>query len=264
MYKNVANSYIRLTFGTEWIGLTYCLHREKLEQLISRIDKYESQTIDPCQDERNFNIPLSSRAIILYLPQFTESYVGIWSRSLPWGSETSSSFNRQGSRLDVQSGAEDQGRPYLPNVQKYPLASGSRRRRGHSQIPTVFSYVCGGLRLWWTPFACLERAFSGSNLRVALEDFRYYNRKFGCSSLTVFLGWTSWILVGVSRLDHEWLWWCVALIVYLMLSMATILFALLYVFARVFLVIESFLSLVYLPESVLITPNFSLYFPHIG
>lgn len=41
-------------------------------------------------------------------------------------------------------------------------------------------------------------------------------------------------------------------------------FAVLYVFARVDLVVESFLSLAYLPESVLTTPKFSLYFPHIG
>jgi hypothetical protein len=41
-------------------------------------------------------------------------------------------------------------------------------------------------------------------------------------------------------------------------------FTLLYGFARVYLVVESFLSLAYLPESTLTTPNFSLYFPHIG
>jgi hypothetical protein len=41
-------------------------------------------------------------------------------------------------------------------------------------------------------------------------------------------------------------------------------FAVLYVSARVYLVVESFFSLAYLPESVFTTPNFSLYFPHVG
>ncbi|KAK6003984.1 hypothetical protein QM012_008834 [Aureobasidium pullulans] len=49
-----------------------------------------------------------------------------------------------------------------------------------------------------------------------------------------------------------------------LIVLVMLLFAPLYVFARVYLVVESCLSLAYLPESVLVTPNFSLYFPHIG
>jgi hypothetical protein len=57
---------------------------------------------------------------------------------------------------------------------------------------------------------------------------------------------------------------CLALIGWMLTSLVTLLFPPAYGLARVYLVVESFLSLAYLPESVLVTPNFSLYFPHVG
>jgi hypothetical protein len=39
MYRDFAYSHIRFTVGTELVGLTYCLSREKLEQLNPRVNK---------------------------------------------------------------------------------------------------------------------------------------------------------------------------------------------------------------------------------
>jgi hypothetical protein len=53
-------------------------------------------------------------------------------------------------------------------------------------------------------------------------------------------------------------------VVLVLLCLLTYSFTLLYVLARVYLVVESFLDLAYVPESVLVTPNIVLYIPHLG
>lgn len=119
------------------------------------------------------------------------------------------------------------------------------------------SYICGGFCVWWAAFAVMERSFPCSNLRPALELSGITTASLGAVRLLGTL--TPSPDISLNR-SLQYLWSPVIIL----LSVGTFGFALLYVLARVYLVVESFLNLAYLPDSVFATPNFALYFPHLG
>jgi hypothetical protein len=266
MYKNATYPYIRLTIGTEWIGLTYYLHFEKVEQLISGINKYKHLE----DGESPFATTIATSLDDYRLER---SYL-VWLNRL----RIASIFGREDSRDGRPS------RPLVDRVHDWTFRLDPRIRSRHIFLTTMdiifyldrgsnaadfvlsrylamcaAAFVYGGLHLlaWNAPFQAPIHGWLWKTSSTIIACF-------WVSPYLAASAWRSWWHIRIYRYNRRWLLCCAWSFPFLLLFMNTILYTLLYVFARVYLVVESFLSLAYLPESAMVTPNFSLYFPHIG
>lgn len=258
MYKNASNSYVMLTVGTGRIGLTYYLSCYKLEQLSSRFGEHRY-----LKD----NAPTLAKT-----NEYPADDYHLENSYLVWLDRLSLVYK---SRLDVFAQTRPP-RPFVDRVHDWTFRMNpSEDNRVFTSadvtnllasssylIPqlvamSVAALVYGGLHLlaWNAPF------------RAPVYGLLWKISGITTVSLGVFpllallnkTGSDSW--PGLSQ--QRWLSACLEMIMVIVYTGAW-LFGLLYAFSRVYLVVESFLSLAYLPDSVCATPNFLLYFPHIG
>jgi hypothetical protein len=259
MYETTPNySYIRLTVGTGRIGLTYYLSCKKLKQLISRLDESEYLKDDRPTSAKTNDSPTDNYHL-------ERSYL-IWLNRLSLVAK---------SRLDVFSQARPP-RPFVDRVHDwtfrmnpseddksftpadiFELLASSSYLIPQLSAMSVAAFIYGGLHLlaWNAPFRApiYSLLWKISGITTA---------SLGIFPLLALLNYSDLIFwPGVP--EGRWRSACLETTMVVAYTGAWLL-ALLYASGRVYLVVESFLSLAYLPESVCTTPNFSLYFPHIG
>lgn len=272
MYENKSKTTITLMIGTEEKGLTYCLSRKKLEQTSFGSEGSEQPANKELTGEETHQMPRD-------FYRLERSY-------LTWLELASHAPNV----FEVDYARERPPRPFVDRIHDWTFRLLPRFNAYWSTIPegnveqlfeewgifvrvpewlalSAAAFIYGGLHslAWNAPFHApiYSLLWKISGITVASLSIIHP------LALSVLLGWKRYD----RRVNCPWLdksgmgskrsaYLCLAaasLAFFVML-----LFALLYVLARVYLVVESFHSLAYLPESVLATPNFSLYFPHIG
>lgn len=266
MYEDISRSKVRLTVGAEQIGLTYYLSRAKLEQLSLENEKSEQLenmlliSGEPKKTSKgSYHL---ERSFLLWLDlegrdlKFLKVY--------PWAKKSPRPFLDRIHDWTFRLNPEDSVKHHVRFLHLDDLANRVEDLFTDwvvERVPECFAmsaeaFVYGGLHLlaWNAPFHApiygLLWKISGITI-TSLAIFPILIMLFLlCNAYTL----------GLESKLHKYLG--LTLAVFTLLGMLS--FMLLYIFARVYLVVKSFLSLAYLPESVLVTPNFSLYFPHIG
>ena len=264
MYEAVSTSTVRLTVGTEQIGLTYYLSRAKLEHLNlgnEETEQLEDLGLVPGKPkewpEDSYHL---ERSFLMWLDLAKQDSGYLRERTSYWRSPPLS-LNRIHDwtfRLHLEESGKlqhllDPGE-LIDHVEYFSY------QWILSRIPewlamSAAAFVYGGLHLlaWNAPF------------HAPIYGLLWKTSGITIASLVVFPFLILFFLVcdtlrwGDSKPLKGLFSFLAILILVCMLS-----FILLYIFARVYLVVESFPSLAYLPESVMVTPNFSLYFPHVG
>jgi len=263
--KGSDRARVRFSVGTEQVGLTYYLSRKRLKQSSTVLNSSGHL-------ENNMSLKECYRLEKSYLTSLTRSYLWFWLTKSSTITPVLAQDDRTGFRPP---------RPFVDRVHDltfrlYPKTEPWKISRysalhflihlGHKKLfegstqwiaMSGAALLYGGLHLlaWNAPFHApiygLLWKISGITTaslgvaRLVIPLAMYALSSCGDDSLSL------WLLFLC--------WFALKLIYMVMFG-----FALLYVLARVYLVVESFLNLAYLPDSALTTPNFSLYFPHIG
>lgn len=265
MYEDVAASKVRLAVGTKRAGLTYYMSRTKLEQLNlkSESDQLENLGLIPGEPkgttESSYHL---ERSFLLWLDFESQHIQDLkldhWIRKPP--------------------------RPFLDRIHdwtfrlnpeesiKSPLWSFGLSDLFGYFVDVVHDWIIGRTSEW---LAMSVAAFVYGGLHLLVWSAPFHAPIFGLlwkisgittASLAIFPCLIPLLLVcaGIAWDRDSNLLCCLGLALSILTFLGILSFIPLYIFARVYLVVESFHSLAYLPESVLVTPNFSLYFPHIG
>jgi hypothetical protein len=260
MYKNTTESTIKIVVGTERAGLTYKLRLAKLERLNPELNEYlgndrSTSAKDNGHSTNNYHL---ERSYLTWLHRLS----------------VISTFDQE-FRSAIRP-----PRPFVDRIHDWTFRMNPRTESVHfletlqdliyrleeavemfAQLLTmsVAAFVYGGLHL-----LAWNAHFRGPVYGLLWKLSGITVASLGVLALLAVPAYRSLDWLGshdtVERGLRRYLWRVAAF----MFSVGTILFSLLYVLARVYLLVESFLSLAFLPESVLVTPNFSLYFPHIG
>lgn len=263
MYEDVTKSTVRLTVGTEQAGLSYYLSCAKLKQLSLEKEEFKQQdntvlvsgepekmSKGSYQLERSFLkwLDLESRD-----PTYLKPYP--WIIKLP--------------------------RPLLDRIHDWTFKINAvQPAKRHLRFPSLMDitkYV-KDLFFWifepeWLAVSAAAFVYGGLHLLAWSAPFHapIYGLLWKISGITITsLGISPSLILlylscqGYALGRRSMLLKFLGAIVTTLSLFGMLSFILLYIFARVYVVVESFLSLAYLPESVLVTPNFSLYFPHIG
>jgi hypothetical protein len=250
MYKHSTSSTIRLTIGTERAGLTYYLSRRRLEQLSSGSHGYMVPTrADDYHLEGSYLLWLDELSLT---PAFDQELCSTKRPPRPFVDRVHDWAFRMNPRIEA-------GHFFNTVEDLWEHSDATLGVLPQLLTMSVAALVYGGLHLlaWNAPFHAPVYGLLWKISGITIASLGVLPILAGLTFL--FFIWidSSDSVKCALRESFEW-------VLFLMLYVGTILFALLYVFARVYLVVESFLSLAYLPESALTTPNFSLYFPHIG
>jgi hypothetical protein len=256
MYEHATNLDIRFTVGTRTTGLTYYSPRDNLKQLSSKM-----------KESGNLETPTKTKEPSADDYHLEPSY-------LTWLEKETQHCWRHGRFQD------DPDRYALPFFNRNPdwtisLMSGWLMYRFLCHSENSFDELRSSSSLFPQLTAMSAAAFAYGGLHLLAWNAPFHAPIFGLlwkiSGITtaslVLLPLLIVVILLVIRSadgpDKEYRQY-LAVVVTALLCIGILFFALLYVFARVYLVVESFLSLAYLPKSALTTPNFSLYFPHIG
>lgn len=257
MYQNVTKPEIRFSIGTDEIGLTYYLSRQRLKLLSSKYNE---------SDNLKHNGPTQAKI------DQTPAYCYRPDRSyLVWLQETSHNVfdQRIGDPLPLVERVHDwtleldRFQAMLRHIhgrntweQLLEVSRSSLSLFPQLAAMSAASLVYGGLHLlaWNAPFHTPIHGLLWKISGIATASL-------GVILLLVLI---VCLMIDFVQANHGrrvvWLVCFATALLFLELLCITLLF----VFARVYLVVESFLSLAYLPDSALTTPIFSLYFPHIG
>jgi hypothetical protein len=249
MYRHVASSTTRLTIGTGRAGLTYHLSRKILEHMSSERDIFATLMRRARMNEVTADGYHLERSYLTWLDQLS----------------LTSTFGQE------HSSEERPRRPFADRIHDWTFRMNANTNADLSSniLGGLFERVGAVFSVYPQPLAMSMAAFVYGGLHLLAWNAPFHASIYGIlwkisgivtASLLILPLSFLLLILGVHfstsfRLGKVMVGLCL---------MGTIFFALLYVFARVYLVFESFLSLAYLPESVLTTPNFSLYFPHIG
>jgi len=245
---------VRFSVGTEQIGLTYYLSRKRLKQssvALNSSGHLENDTSlkDCYRLEKSYLFWLTQSSATSVLAQDDRTS---FRPPRPFVNRVRDLTFRPHPRIELWKSPRWSATRLFEHLGPENLVEGSSRWIAIFDAALLY----GGLHLlaWNAPFHApiygLLWKISGittASLGVVRLIFLALNALNSCLDVSL----RSW-------LQYPWLF---ALI---LLYMSMFGFALLYVLARVYLVVESFLNLAYLPDSALTTPNFSLYFPHIG
>jgi hypothetical protein len=269
MYKSDSSPTIRLTVGTERAGLIYHLSCKRLEQSSGHsFTEYRARTNGPSADEHCLD----------------GSYLTWLDRLSLMPALVQESFSKK-----------RPPRPFVDRVHDWVLRMDPRIKAGHffhAWVDTFYdltdivstellvrimtqllamcvaSFFYGGIHLlaWNAPFHAPIYSLLWKISGITIASLGVFPLLF-----VLLLGIAPPFLddeEGRSRSAcsrrHSGCFLFTMYHLLILFCVGACCFALLYVLARVYLVVESFLSLAYLPESAMVTPNFSLYFPHIG
>jgi hypothetical protein len=261
MYKNVTKPEIRFSVGSRRKGLTYYLSREKLINLRPRFNESgNSKDNGPALAKTDNPPAYNYRLERSYLIWVQKKYNCVFDPGyMPWIATPLPFVDRIHDwtlRRDMFSEMSHYVKDCETWKDLFAISRSSITLFPQLLAMSVASLVYGGLHLlaWNAPF------------RTPIYGLLWKTSGIAVASLGVIL-----LLVVPSYLMYRYTEGLeisyrqlLALIATALLFLVLFCLTLLYVFARVYLVVESFLSLAYLPESVCTTPNFSLYLPHIG
>lgn len=267
MYDDNSEPNVRFTIGSERTGLTYYLSREKLEQLSTELD--ESEHLENNTSASTITDETPAKYYRLESSYFTwlERSYPLWFDQITYNSE----FYK-----DDHTGRRPP-RPFVDRV--HDLTFRLNPQIKPSASPRWFAarilehFIQKRLTEGWSHWLAMSAAallYGGLHLLAWNAPFHapIHSLLWKVSGITTAsLGIVRLLgaLASFDGYDSSSRWQdYLQLVVVPPLVIGMFAFALLYVFARVYLVVESFLSLAYLPDSVCVTPNFSLYFPHIG
>jgi hypothetical protein len=264
VYKDLTSPTIRLTIGTERAGLTYHLSHKRLEKLSSGFDKnailmHKAKTNKSSMDE-------------YYLERSYLNWLDRLSFTGAFGHRNSSEKRPP--------------RPFVDRVHDWTFRMNPRIKAGHffqtsedisdflhGDKETVISLIQQSLAMCLAAFAYgdLHLLAWHAPFHAPIYGLLWKTSGFTIAGLGVLPLLAVSIFFGIrfaspgdkKRRVSRSLGWP-EMVVTVLLYVGACFYMLLYISARVYLVVESFLSLAYLPESALTTPNFSLYFPHIG
>jgi hypothetical protein len=253
MYEKATPPDIRFTVAIGTMGLTYFSSHEKLNQFSSRLEESGQPENSASTNELSADDYRLEHSYLTWLDKQKScaSHLSLY---------TAGRYNYKSPLVDrIHDWTIRLGQGLGSLVDWYPRNTFALFHSSSSLFPqfsalAAAALVYGGLHLlawnapFHTPFASILWKISGITIA-----------SLGLFPLLIILFSFAYRFLDDSRFLR-----CLALAATGMLYLILVCLTLLYVFARVYLVVESFLSLAYLPESALITPNFSLYFPHIG
>ena len=258
MYKDPKYPRIRFAVGTKRRGVSYALCCEKLKKLSSSLNDSESL-------EGNVPILVKTDELRAYDYRLERSYL-IWlqrkdrcildpifeplkatpvpfvDRIHDWTLEAKA-FSDMWDCLQVCDTWKDLSEVSRLSLSLFPQLAAM----------SAASLLYGGLHLlaWNAPFHTPIHGLMWKISGIATASL-------GVILLLVFV---AYLMLDFAQNNNErpvaWLMYVATALLCLGLLCITLLF----VFARVYLVVESFPGLAYLPDSALITPTFSLYFP---
>jgi hypothetical protein len=261
MYKNITKPEIRFSVGTWRKGLTYYLSHDKLMNLRPRFNGSGNSNDDgPALAKTDDPPAYNYRLERSYLVWIQKKYDCVFDPYyMPWIATPLPFVDRIHDwtlRRDMFSEMSHYVKECETWKDFFEISRSSITLFPQLLAMSAASLVYGGLHLlaWNAPFRTpiYGLLWKTSGITVA---------SLGAILLLVIPLYLMYRYTGVEFIGYRKL---LALVATVLLYLALFCLTLLYVFARIYLVVESFLSLAYLPESVCTTPNFSLYFPHIG